>query len=105
MKLSLKLLERLLCLELMPKNDGFVGLKSIRKAKETLSLTADEEELHGYVFKDGHATWEPDHALEEKEFELEEYVVSKIKEALMELNSSKKLEEFHVSLYEKIVGG
>ena len=104
MKTKLNLLERLMALQLLPAEGNFATLKSLRVAKETLSLTEEEVKEFEFIQEDGHAKWNIKGA-EQREIELGEFAVEAIKNKLKKLDEENKLEEKHLSIYEKFVEG
>jgi hypothetical protein len=96
-------LERLLLLNILPKEGDFTTLKIVRKLREALSWTEAEYAERKFTTKeDGSTTWtlgNPDAV----EIPIGEKATDIIVEVLKKLNSEKKLNEQQFSLYEKFV--
>ena len=106
MKVVLSILERLLILNLLPGENDIITLRLVRKLKEQLGPT-DEElvEMNMRYEQEGNRTitkWDNNKA-KDKEFELSEKAVDIIRDALKNLDKTKKLTDNHISLYTKIV--
>jgi len=105
MKLSVT--ERILALQILPKEGDFVTLNVMRKAQEMLSFT--EAEIAKYKFKnipteDGGQRTQWDSSIEQViDLRLGNKAISIIGEALEKLDKEKKLEMNQISLYEKFV--
>ena len=100
--ISLNVLERLLLLNLLPKEGSLVNLKLIRVAREALSFTEEENEQLKFKQEGDQLRW--NEAVGEKEFNLGAVVTKLAVEGLKELDKKEKLTEGHVSLYDKLVG-
>ena len=101
MKLSIG--ERLLCLEILPKEGNFLTLKLTRQATE--ELTFDEKEIKEAKLtqgENGRITWDASKD-PNKDVKLNDIVVDLIKKELVELNKKEKLTQQYVSIYEKFV--
>ncbi len=102
MKLSVP--ERLVLMNLLPKEGDFATLKSVRVAKEMLAFDDDAEEFGVRVVRAENGdriTWDKD---EEREIDLPARVLPVVVEVLTTLEKQKKLTEDHLSLYEKFIG-
>jgi len=94
-------MERLVLLSILPKEGDFTNLKIIRKLRESLSFS--EEENKKLNFKQGAGgiiNWDANF---EKDIHTGEKANDVIVEALKALNDQKKLTNDHYSLYEKFV--
>ena len=101
---ELTVLERLVLLNILPKEGDFTTIKLMRKLRESLSF--DEEELKKIEFvQDGDQTrWNVENAREiVKQIQIGEKMTDIIHDALKKLNDEKKLTNGHVTLYEKFV--
>jgi hypothetical protein len=96
-------LERLLLLNILPKEGDFTTLKIVRKLREALSWTeAEYAERNFTTNAEGGVTWtlgNPDAV----EIPIGEKATDIIVGALKKLNDEKKLNEQNFSLYEKFV--
>ena len=99
----LNVLERLLLLNLLPAEGSYTNLKLMRKAKENLSFTEDENKLLAFKHEGEQLLW-VDNVVEDKAIEIGEIVTQIIVKALKKLNDEEKLKAEHESLYEKFVG-
>ena len=104
MEMEMNLMERLVALQMLPAEGNFASLKSLRVAKETLALTAEEVEEFEFKQEDERAMWNIKGS-EDRPIKLEEFAVQAIKSKLKKLDDDNKLEDKHFSLYEKFVGG
>lgn len=105
MKISFNLHERLVFLDLLPKENNFITLKVIRKAQKDLGLTDEEFSYYGVRIdeeKPGVIHFSQDKAEEEKEFEIGEIVFELVKSSLDKMNEQNKLPMEYFSLYEKM---
>ena len=103
MKLKLNLQERLIFLQLLPRENNLSTLKIIRKVSDDIGIT--EEEYKEYKMKpleDGRVSFDPVKSQIEKEFEIGEIVHQLIKVALEKLDQDRKLTQEHVPIYDKI---
>jgi len=106
MKVKLNVVERLLSLEILPKEGNFATLKVIRTLRESLSFS--EEELKKYeivMSDDGRVKWNAQAGSEEVEKEFADFAFDLVKGKLKKMNDENKLEDKHFTLYEKFVGG
>ena len=104
--IDLTVLERLVLLNVMPKEGDFTTLKLVRKFREELSF--DEAENKALDFKQvgDQVKWN-ESANIVKKFDLGEdsQVRKLIVDALKKLSEDKKLRDEHFTLYEKFVDG
>jgi len=101
--MTLNVLERLLLLNLLPAEGSYTNLKLMRKAKENLSFTEDENKLLNFK-QDGDSLRWADNVVPDKEIDIGEIVTQIIVKALKKLNDEEKLKIEQASLYEKFVG-
>jgi hypothetical protein len=107
--MKLEVHERLAILAILPGKSDYAALKTIRRAREMLSFTPEEQEF--YVIKqvvgpDGNTstTWNSERAREKiKDCPVDEYTTHLIRDILAEKNMKKELTEQYVSLFEKFV--
>lgn len=96
--------ERLIILDLLPKEEDIAGMKAIRRAREAISFTPEEKAFYKLVTKDGRVEWDTARATEQiKDVPIDEYVTRKIQDALAHLNMEHKIREEHMSLYDKFI--
>jgi len=104
MKLKLSVYERLVLLNILPKEGNFITLKIIRQLREDLSFNEkDVKELKLSIDPEkGNATWDVSKD-PNKEVEIGREANKVIIEALEKLDKDEKLTQEHFSLYEKFV--
>lgn len=115
--MELNVNERLVLLGILPKEGNFLTIKIVRQLREAVSFTEEEHKVLGFrnagekyineagvevTVPAGSIGWNPN-APQTKEIEFGIKATEIIKEALEELNKTKKLGEIHFSLYEKFV--
>ena len=105
--MELNVMERLMCQGLLPQEMNFTNLKLVRKAREALSFTEEENRVLNFktIGKNGEQIKWEDGRVGEVEIELGEVVTTMIVDALKKLNDGNKLTENHFSLYKKFVRG
>ncbi len=101
--MELGVFNRIILLNILPKEGDFITLKIIRKLREDLSF--DEVELKALELKqdEGKVFWKME-ADKPKEIEIGEKATDVIVEVLKKLNDDKKLTDEHFGLYEKFIG-
>jgi nicotinic acid mononucleotide adenylyltransferase len=97
--MKLGLMERLLAMELLPKESDWAGVKEIRKAKEILSFTAEEMEKFQVQQENGLVGWNAEGSAYVKDLPITEWATTQIQEALRKKNHDKKLTERDVNIY------
>ena len=102
-KKKLDVLERLMLLQVLPKEGNYSNLKQLRVLREALAFTEQESKALAFREKAGLLRWNPN-AVPDKDFFFGEIIEGLIKKALKELNRMEKLSQDHFSLYEKFVG-
>ncbi len=100
--MELNVLERLLLLNLLPKEGSFTNLKLIRVVREELSFTEEEHKLLQFKQTGDKLVW-LEGAISNKEVEIGKVTCELIVKALKALDEREGLTEGHVSLYEKFV--
>ena len=99
---ELSVLERILLLNLLPREGDFKSLKIVRNLKEDLGFS--EDELKALEFKqEGTQTMWRTEADAPKDIPIGEFAHALIADTLRELDKNKKLNEQIMSLYEKFV--
>jgi len=101
---ELTVLERLVLLNILPKEGDFTTIKLMRKLRESLSF--DEEELKKIEFvQEGEQTRWNEEASKSmlKPIQIGEKMTDIVHDALKKLNDEKKLTNEHLTLYEKFV--
>lgn len=101
---ELTVLERLILLNVLPKEGDFTTLKLLRKLRENLSFDEEEHKVLNFVQDGDQITWSvPAAAKVVKRIQIGEKQHDLIHDALKKLNDEKKLTEQHLTLYEKFV--
>lgn len=100
--MKLGVFERLILLNILPKEGDFTTLKIIRKMREDLSFSEEEHKTLEFKFEENRVQWKSE-ADKPREINFGEKATDVIVEVLKKLNSDKKLTDQHYSLYEKFV--
>jgi hypothetical protein len=104
MKIKLDIMERVVLFNLLPKEGNFMTLKTLRQAKEKIGL--DPKEIKDAKVKqnveNGTLTWDADKD-PHKEIEINRDVKKIIVDALEKLDKDGKLNDQHITLFEKFV--
>ena len=99
---ELTVIERLVLLNILPKEGDFTTIKLLRKLRENLSFDEDEHKKLNFVQDGDQVRWNMT-AVVEKRIAIGEKQSDIIHSALKKLNDEKKLTDEHFSLYEKFV--
>jgi hypothetical protein len=104
MKVKLDVLERVLLFNLLPKEGNFLTLKTIRQLRERVGLDAKEVKEIKVVndIEKGTLTWDADKD-PHKEIEVNRDANKIIVDVLEKMDKDGKLNDQHISLYEKFV--
>jgi len=104
--MKLTVLERIVSLNLLPKEGSYVNLKLVRKAREALSFDDIENKRLAFVQDGDQIRWNEMEARQiNKDIELGDTVTNIVIEALKKLDKDGKLRDEHYTLYEKFVEG
>ena len=101
--------ERLALMNLLPAQEDYKALKTIRRAREMLSFTPEEMKILEMVTKPGadgkqNVTWDNDKVHEVvKDCPIDEYTTNLFRDELAKLDDKHKLTEQTTSIYEKFV--
>ncbi len=103
--MKLFILERIVILDILPREGNFLTLKSIRELRESLGFKDSEAKKFGIVATVGQNggtdySWEAD---EEVNITMNEAKISLIREVLRTRDASNILQENEYSIYEKFV--
>lgn len=101
--MNLSVFERLMLFHILPREGDFVTLKTVRKLREALSLSEDEQKEINFQAgnEQGAFTWDKQ---VDKEIAIGEKALDIIASRLKELNKQKKLKMEHFALYERFIG-
>ncbi len=102
-KKKLDVLERLMLLQVLPKEGNYSNLKALRVVREALSFTEAENKALAFREEAGMLRWNP-LGTKDKEIFFGEIIEGLIVKALKALNDQEKLTVDQFSLYEKFVG-
>ena len=100
--MELNVLERLVLLNILPKEGDFTTLKLVRKAREVLSFDDLENKRLDFIQDGDQVRWNESTNIMKK-VELGEMMTIKVVEELKKLNKDEKLREEQFTLYEKFV--
>ena len=100
--MELNVFNRLILLNILPKEGDFTTLKIIRKLREDLSFSEEEHKLLQFKQENGSIQWQQDTA-GPKDIIIGEKASDVISDALKKLDKEKKLQEIHYDLYEMFV--
>ena len=100
--MELTVLERLIMLNLLPKEANFLNLKLMRKLRESLSFSEFELKRLNFTQENDQVKWDVDTDLV-KDVIVGETMLNMISEILKKMNDDGKLTNEHFTLYEKFV--
>ena len=100
--MKLNVLERLILLNLLPKEGSFANIKLLRVARENLSFNEKENKDLNFQQVDTQLNW-TNGVVGDKPIELGEIVTQMVVKALKKLNDEEKITEEHASIYEKFI--
>ena len=95
-------LERLVLLNVLPKEGNFTTLKLVRQLREALSFDELEHKKLNFIQDKDQVRWN-ESANVVKNFEVGETVMKMIADTLEKMDKEEKLRDEHFSLYEKFV--
>ena len=95
--------DRLILLNILPKEGDFTTLKIIRTMREDLSFSEEEHKALEFKQNEANIQWKQE-ADVVRDINFGEKATDIIVEVLKKLNSDKKLSDQHYSLYEKFIG-
>ena len=100
--MQLGVFDRLILLNILPKEGDFTTLKIVRKLREDLSFTEAEHKALQFQQEEGNVKWQSE-ADKLTEIAIGEKAMDIIKDVLKKLDKDKKLSEQHYNIYEKFV--
>jgi hypothetical protein len=101
--MELGVFDRLILLNILPKEGDFTTLKIVRKLREDLSFSEEEHKALNFQQDEGNIKWQSE-ADKPKEIQFGEKATDLIVSTLKKLNTDKKLTEQHFNLYSKFIG-
>ena len=102
--MELGVFDRLLLLNILPREGDFTTLKIVRTMREDLSFTEEEHKALNFQQDELEVKWNQG-AAADRDISIGEKATDIIVGVLKQLNADKKLTEQHMSLYEKFMGG
>lgn len=100
--MELNVYDRLILLNIMPKEGDFTTLKIVRKLREDLSFSEDEHKALEFKNENGQVQWKQAGDVP-KEVSIGEKAADLIADVLKKLDKEKKLQEAHYRVYELFV--
>ncbi len=100
--MELKTFDRLILLNILPKEGDVISLRVIRKLRDDLGFTEAEIKALEFHQDENGIRWKTE-ADQPKEIEIGDKAREIIRDRLAELNKQKKLTEEHIPLYERFV--
>ena len=100
--MKLGVFERLILLNILPKEGDFMTLKIVRTMRENLSFSEEEHKALDFKQDELNIKWKQEGETD-RDINFGEKATDIIVDALKKLNEEKKLTDQHVSLYEKFV--
>jgi len=100
--MELKVFDRLILLNIMPKEGDFTTLKIVRKLREDLSFSEDEHKALEFKQEDGQVQWKQAGDIP-KDVPIGEKASDLIADVLKKLDKEKKLQDQHYRVYELFV--
>jgi len=99
--MKFNVLERVVLMNLLPKEGSFANIKLLRVARESLSFDDLENKKLNFVQTENSLNWNPEADIVGKDIELGEVVTQMIVKELKKLDEEEKLMEDHFSIFEK----
>ena len=100
--MKLNVAERLVLLNLLPREGGITTLRIVRELRDNLSFSEEEHKTLQFKSEDNGTQWESD-AIGETEIEIGPRAYTLIAEILEKLDKDEKLVEDYMSGWEKFV--
>ena len=103
MKYNLTVVDRVILLNVLPKEGNMITLLSLRDLKAELVFSEAENEALGVRMEDGNLIWNKD-AEQEKAVEINGTMTKIIVEALLDMDKQGKLNEAMIDTCQKFIG-
>lgn len=103
MKYNLTVVDRVILLNVLPKEGNMITLLSLRDLKAELVFSEAENEALGVKMEDGNLMWNKD-AEQEKAVEINGTMTKIIVEALLDMDKQGKLNEAMIDTCQKFIG-
>ncbi len=102
--MTLGVLERILLLNLLPRESDVTTIRIIRDIRKELGFTEEEHKILNFKLEGNKTVWdEKVGSTLDKDFTFGEKIFSIIVEELVKLNHAKKLTEHHLTLWDKFI--
>lgn len=101
--MKLNVPERVALLQILPAEGDFTTLKVLRGLQEKLGFSEEDHKKFKIVRMADRVQWDPKEGVKDIEIELGDKAKEIVKEALLELDKTKKLRPEHFTVYEKFV--
>lgn len=101
--MKLGVFDRLILLNILPREGDFTTLKIVRNMREDLSFSEEEHKALQFQNEDGTIKWKTG-VVDDREINFGEKATDIIVSTLKKLNTDKKLTDQHYSLYELFIG-
>ena len=101
----LEIQERLALMELLPREGDYASIKELRRAREIISFTPEENEVLDFKDKGGGIlVWNIEKGAKMvRDLPVSAWATSAIQQVLINMSNEKTLTEMQLSLYEKFV--
>jgi len=99
--MKVNVLERLILLNILPKEGSYANIKLLRVARENLSFDEKENKELNFNQDGDNLTWTQ--GAKDKEIELGEIVTQMVVKELTKMDKEEKITSEHESLYEKFI--
>ena len=100
--MELGVFQRIILLNIMPKEGDFTTLKIVRKLREDLSFTEEEHKVLEFKQENGNVQWKQTGDIP-KDITIGEKASDIIADVLKKLDKEKKLTDQHFALFERFV--
>lgn len=100
--MELSVFDRLILLNILPREGDFTTLKIVRKLREDLSFSEEEHKALEFKNEGGNVQWKQEGDVP-KEVSIGEKATDLIADVLKKLDKEKKLKEQHYRIYELFV--
>ena len=101
--MKLGVFDRLILLNILPKEGDFTTLKIVRTMREDLSFTEEEHKALEFKQEEANIQWKREADIQ-RDINFGEKATDIIVEVLKKLNSDKKLTDQHFNLYDRFIG-
>lgn len=103
LNIPLNIPERVALLQILPAEGDFTTLKVLRELQSALGFSEADHKRFKIVRSAERVSWDPTEGAKEVEIKLGEKATEIVKDALLNLDKTKKLRPEHFTAYEKFV--